>query len=89
MIDINIRTVVLAAGVTAITTGLGALPFLFVLAFEPFLPVGFGLAAGAMLWMVFAELIPDALQRASGTAVGTAATLAFTVLLAFQRFVLP
>ena len=62
--------------------------FLFVLLFEPWLPVGLGLAAGAMIWMVFAELIPDAYEGASGAEIGIAVTLAFAVLLAFQEFVL-
>ena len=63
--------------------------FLFVLLFEPWLPVGLGLAAGAMIWMVFAELIPDAYEGgASGAAIGIAVTLAFAALLAFQEFVL-
>ncbi len=63
--------------------------FLFVLFFEPLLPVGLGLAAGAMIWMVFAELIPDAYEGgASGAAIGIAVTLAFAALLAFQEFVL-
>jgi zinc transporter ZupT len=66
-----------------------ALPaFLFVLVFEPLLPVGFGLAAGAMIWMVFAELIPDALEEGSGPAVGIAVTLAFAILYAVQNFIL-
>lgn len=74
---------------TSLPQPLMALPaFLFVLVFEPFLPVGLGLAAGAMIWMVFAELIPDALENASGAAVGTATTLAFAALFAFQNFVL-
>jgi zinc transporter ZupT len=74
---------------TSLPQPLMALPaFLFVLVFAPFLPVGLGLAAGAMLWMVFAELIPDALKTASGPTVGTAATLAFAALFAFQHFVL-
>ena len=74
---------------TSLPQPLMALPaFLFVLVFEPFLPVGFGLAAGAMIWMVFAELIPDALEEVSGPTVGVAVTLAFAALFAVQNFVL-
>ncbi|MCJ7717355.1 MAG: ZIP family metal transporter [Anaerolineales bacterium] len=63
--------------------------FLFVTFFTPWLPVGLGLAAGAMIWMVFAELIPGAYEGgASGSAIGIAVTLAFAALLAFQEFVL-
>jgi len=71
---------------TSLPQPLMALPaFLFVLVFEPFLPVGFGLAAGAMIWMIFAELIPDALEDVSGPAVGVAVTLAFAFLFAVQN----
>ncbi|HSN81521.1 MAG TPA: hypothetical protein VLS88_02995 [Polyangiales bacterium] len=74
---------------TSLPQPLVALPaFLFVLAFEPLLPIGLGLAAGAMVWMVFAELVPDALERASRGAVGAAVVIAFTALLAFQQLVL-
>jgi len=74
---------------TSLPQPLMAVPaFLFVLVFEPFLPIGFGLAAGAMIWMVFAELIPDALDTVSGATTGAAVTLAFAVLFAFQHFVL-
>ena len=62
--------------------------FLAVDVFKPFLPVGFGIAAGAMMWMVFAELIPDANRDASPAAVGTAVTLAFAAMIAFQYLVL-
>lgn len=34
------------------------------------LPVALGFAAGCMIWMVFAELLPDALERAEGAQVG-------------------
>jgi zinc transporter ZupT len=82
------------AGLWAIFTSLPqplmAIPaFLFVILFEPWLPVGLGLAAGAMIWMVFAELIPESYDRGvSGAAIGIAVTLAFAALLAFQEFVL-
>ncbi len=41
-----------------------------------------------MIWMIFAELIPDANKHASGAAVGTSVTLSFAALLAFQQFIL-
>ena len=57
-------------------------------AFGPFLPVGFGIAAGAMIWMVFAELIPDANKNASPGIVGVVVTLAFALMIAFQYLLL-
>ncbi|HKK35629.1 MAG TPA: ZIP family metal transporter [Paracoccaceae bacterium] len=62
--------------------------YLFVETFRPFLPVGLGLAAGAMIWMVFAELFPDALETVTPTSAATAVTLAFAAMMAFQMLVL-
>ena len=62
--------------------------YLFVETFRPFLPVGFGLAAGAMIWMVFSELFPDALEKVDSGSAATAVTLAFMAMMAFQMLVL-
>jgi ZIP family zinc transporter len=58
--------------------------FLFVLAFEPFLPVGLGLAAGAMIYMVFHELLPEALDEVSRQAVYMSMSASVVAMLAFQ-----
>ena len=58
--------------------------FLFVLIFEPFLPVGLGLAAGAMFYMVFNELLPEAREDAPKTTVYPALGLSAIAMLLFQ-----
>ncbi len=58
--------------------------FIFVTAFRPFLPVGLGLAAGAMIWMVFSELLPDALENAKKEQVATIATVSVALMILFQ-----
>ena len=58
--------------------------FLFVSTFEPLLPYGLGFAAGAMIWMVFSELVPDALEETSHDLVAVVATLSIVVMVAFQ-----
>ncbi len=62
--------------------------FLFVVAFKPILPVGLGFAAGAMIWMVFSDLIPDALEHASSNAVAITVTASIAAMLAFQALLL-
>ncbi|MBN1992024.1 MAG: ZIP family metal transporter [Anaerolineae bacterium] len=59
--------------------------FLFVTLFRPVLPVGLGFAAGAMIWMVFAELMPDAFEDTSGNAIAIAVTASIMAMLLFQK----
>ena len=58
--------------------------FLFVAFFAPLLPVGLGFAAGAMIWMVFSELVPDALEEASHDTVAVVVALSVAAMVAFQ-----
>jgi zinc transporter ZupT len=58
--------------------------FLFVEAFAGILPVALGFAAGAMVWMVARELLPEALARGSARRVLGAAGAAFAAMLVFQ-----
>jgi zinc transporter ZupT len=58
--------------------------FLLVSWFTPFLPVGLGLAAGAMIWMVVSELFPDAYENSRSEAAATATTIAVVAMLILQ-----
>jgi zinc transporter, ZIP family len=58
--------------------------FLFVEQFSAVLPVGLGFAAGAMVWIVGRELLPEALARAPGRVVVADTAIAFALMLAFQ-----
>lgn len=62
-----------------------ALPaFMFVHYFAPFLPFGLGFAAGAMIWMSFSELLPEAIQDVDKDTVASIATLAIAFMVLFQ-----
>lgn len=69
--------------VSSLPQPLLALPaFVFVEAFRASLPVGLGFAAGAMTWMVVAQILPEALHAAAPRRVAgslTAAALALAV----------
>lgn len=58
--------------------------FLFVQQFVWFLPIGLGFAAGAMIRMSFAELLPDAMQDVSKETVATIITLWIVSMILFQ-----
>ena len=67
--------------VTCLPQPLVAVPsFLFVDTFTMLLPTALGFAAGCMIWMVFAELLPDALEGAKSSEVASAATLSAAAL---------
>lgn len=61
--------------------------FLMVLAFEPFLPFGLGLAAGAMIWMIGAEVLPDACHKTSPGSIGIALTIGVVFMMAFKLII--
>lgn len=58
--------------------------FIFVETFREYLPFGLGLAAGAMIWMVFAELLPEALEKCEPHQIGLWITIAIIGMSAFQ-----
>jgi zinc transporter ZupT len=58
--------------------------FLFVLIFKQFLPAGLGLAAGAMFWMVFKELIPEAEEELSRKNVYIITAITAIAMMIFQ-----
>jgi zinc transporter ZupT len=74
---------------TSIPQPLLAVPaFLFVDAFKGVLPAALGFAAGAMVWMVARELLPEALHQAPARAVVATALVAFAAMVVFQALLL-
>jgi zinc transporter, ZIP family len=58
--------------------------FLFVALFRELLPYGLGFAAGAMIWMVFSELVSDALEESSSNLIAVVATVSVIAIATFQ-----
>jgi zinc transporter ZupT len=61
--------------------------FLFVEAFAPALPYGIGFAAGAMVFMVLLEILPEAYGKGSAREVGAITTLSMIAMMLFQKMV--
>jgi zinc transporter ZupT len=58
--------------------------FLFVEVFKTYLPTGLGFAAGAMIWMVFSELIPESLEDSDANTVAITVTISAALMTLFQ-----
>ncbi|OWM67038.1 putative zinc transporter At3g08650 [Punica granatum] len=73
--------------ITSLPQPLVAVPsFICADAFNKFLPFCTGFAAGCMIWMVIAEVLPDALKEASASEVASAATLSVAFMEALSTF---
>ena len=62
--------------------------FLFVAFFDGLVPLGLGFAGGAMVWMVLAQVLPDALAASSRRAVAAALVVSTAAMLAFEALLL-
>ncbi len=60
--------------------------FLFVEAFAPALPYGIGFAAGAMVFMVFVELLPEAYEDARKPEVALLVSVTLVGMVLFQQY---
>lgn len=60
--------------------------YMFVEAFRPVLPVGLGFAGGAMIWMVFSEIYPEATEEAKSKHLGAIITVSVIAMFIFQSY---
>ncbi|HKL39705.1 MAG TPA: ZIP family metal transporter [Cryomorphaceae bacterium] len=61
--------------------------YFFVETFKPFLPAGLGFAAGAMIWMVVSEMLPDALKESPKNQVALATVAGVLIMVVLQEVI--
>ena len=87
-LSVSSQSSVLSAELGGGAQPLMAVPaFLFVETFKPSLPYGIGFAAGAMFYMVFVELLPEAYGKAPRPSVSLLTALALIAMLLFQNLI--
>lgn len=80
------RKAVLRAIFSSLPQPLVAVPaFIFVTMFQPLLPWGLGFAGGAMLWMSFSELLPEAIHDTPSEYIATIATLSIACMVLLEN----
>lgn len=60
--------------------------YIFVESFRPVLPYGVGFAAGAMVFMVLLELLPEAYEGASRATIGLLVSITLGAMILLQRY---
>lgn len=75
----------LAAFLTSLPQPIAAVPAAYVSwLFQPLMPILMGFAAGAMIFLVILELVPDALSTTSSTKVAWSFTIGFCAMILVQ-----
>jgi len=70
---------------TSIPQPIFAVPaYMFIIYFKQFLPVGLGFAAGAMFWLVFADIIPESQENIAKDKAASIIVLALIAMLYLQ-----